>query len=61
MDKLAKSIVIMILGAFVLGLIVIVANPLYRRTALEFWRGSTTNTPIWRANEDYYPEIVPEP
>jgi hypothetical protein len=60
MDRLAKSIVYMLLGAFILGIVVILANPLYRQTAVEFWRGSTTNTPIWHANEDYYPEIVPE-
>ena len=60
MDRLAKSIVYMLLGAFILGIVVILAHPLYRQTAVEFWRGSTTNTPIWHANEDYYPEIVPE-
>ncbi len=60
MDRLAKSIVLMLIGSLTLGVLVVLLNPEYRGTALAFWHGSTTNTPIWQTNQDYYPEIKPE-
>ena len=60
MEKLGKSIAIMLVSAALIGFLVILFNPTYRKTASCILNGQTTNSPIWQSNSDYYPDLVPE-
>ncbi|NCD22708.1 MAG: hypothetical protein EOL90_07200 [Spartobacteria bacterium] len=52
--KLAK-----ILGfALLLGIAVTVFHPAYREAFLALVRGQPTESPIWKSNADYYPDIA---
>ena len=60
MEKLGKSIAIMLASAALIGLLVIMFDPTYRKTALCVLKGESTNSPIWQSNADYYPDLVPK-
>jgi len=60
MDKVGKTIAIMLIAAFAVGIVVILVRPTYRQTAVDIIKGESTNSPIWRSNEGYYPDLVPE-
>ncbi len=60
MEKLGKSIAIMLASAALVGLLVILFNPTYRKSAVCVLKGESTNSPIWQSNSDYYPDLVPK-
>ena len=60
MDKLGKSIAIMLASAALVGILIILFNPTYRKTAACILKGESTNSPIWQTNADYYPDLTPE-
>jgi len=60
MDKLGKSIAIMLASAALVGILIILFNPTYRKTAAEIIKGESTNSPVWQTNVDYYPDLVPK-
>jgi len=60
MEKLGKSIAIMLASAALIGLLVILINPTYRKTAVCVLKSESTNSPIWKSNTDYYPDLVPK-
>ena len=60
MDKVGKTIAIMLIAAFAIGIVVILVKPTYRQTAVDMIKGESTNSPIWQSNTDYYPDLVPE-
>ncbi len=60
MDKLGKTIAIMLASAALVGILIILFNPTYRKTAACILKGESTNSPIWQTNTDYYPDLTPE-
>jgi len=60
MEKLGKSIAIMLASAALIGAFVILFNSDYRKSAVSIIKGNPTNAPIWRSNADYYPDLIPE-
>ncbi len=57
MEKGAVALVRIILGAFALGLLIVVFHPDYRGTVKALWRGEVEQSPIWESNRDYYREV----
>ncbi len=57
MDNVGKTIGLMLAGAVAVGIIIMFFNPQYRKTAGDVWRGESTNSPIWKSNAEYYPDI----
>jgi len=60
MDKLVKTIAIMLASAALVGILIILFNPTYRKTAACILKGESTNSPIWQTNADYYPDLTPK-
>ena len=60
MEKLGKSIAIMLLTAALIGVFVILLNNDYSQTAVCIFHNNTTNSPIWLSNSDYYPDLLPK-
>ena len=52
--KLAKILAF----ALLLGIAVTAFNPAYRQAFLALVRGTPAESPIWKSNLDYYPDIV---
>ena len=52
--KLAKILAF----ALLLGVAVTAFNPAYRQAFLAIVRGQPEESPIWKSNRDYYPDIV---
>jgi len=57
MERGVKVLVRILLGAALLGLVVIILNKDYRDTARFMLRGETELSPIWQSNTDYYREV----
>lgn len=57
MEQGAKSL-LMILGvALLLGAVVIGVNPAYRKALASIWEGVPEESPIWQSNAAYYPDV----
>lgn len=57
MEQGAKSL-LMILGvALLLGAVVIGVNPAYRKALASIWEGRPAESPIWQSNIAYYPDV----
>ena len=52
--KLAKILAF----ALLLGIAVTAFNPAYRQAFLALVRGKPAESPIWKSNLDYYPDIA---
>ena len=52
--KLAKILAF----ALLLGIAVTAFNPAYRQAFLAIARGQPAESPIWKSNAEYYPDIV---
>ena len=52
--KLAKILAF----ALLLGIAVTAINPAYRQAFLAIARGQPAESPIWKSNREYYPNIV---
>ena len=52
--KLAKILAF----ALLLGVVVTAFNPAYRQAFLAMARGTPAESPIWKSNLGYYPDIV---
>ena len=52
--KLAKILAF----ALLLGIAVTAFNPAYRQAFLAIVRGTPAESPIWKSNADYYPDIA---
>ncbi len=57
MEQGAKALLRILLGALVIGAIVVGAHPKYRATAAALWRGHPEKSPIWSSNSAYYSEV----
>ena len=57
MEQGAKSL-LMILGvALLLGAVVIGVNPSYRKALASIWEGRPAESPILQSNAAYYPDV----
>jgi hypothetical protein len=61
MEKGAKAIAYLFLGALLLGLLVVVVHPAYRRSAVSMMRGQPESAPLWESNRTYYESITLTP
>lgn len=57
MERGAKQLVLIVLGAILFGLVVIAVRPEYRGAAAAMWKGRMQDSPVWMSNKDYYPGI----
>lgn len=46
-----------LVGALVIGMVVLVIRPEYRGAVVARWHGRPHDSPIWRSNARYYPAI----
>jgi uncharacterized membrane protein len=57
MERGAKQLVLIVLGAMLFGLAVIALRPEYRAAAAAMWKGRMHESPVWISNKAYYPGI----
>ncbi|MBR6022174.1 MAG: hypothetical protein IK066_07125 [Kiritimatiellae bacterium] len=57
MEQGAKSLLIILCVALVVGAGVIGAKASYREAFKAMWRGEPEASPIWESNAAYYPDI----
>ena len=57
MERGVKVLIRILMGAALLGLLVVVFNSDYRETALAIMRGDVEASPIWQSNAEYYREV----
>jgi hypothetical protein len=58
MEKGAKALAYLLVGALTLGLLVVLAHPAYRASAASLLRGNPEAAPLWQSNADYYPDVL---
>ena len=58
MNNGPKALLIILCAALLLGVLVIAFNPAYRQALLAIARGKPAESPLWKSNLDYYPEIT---
>jgi len=57
MEQGSKTLLIILGTALLLGGLVIGFNPSYRQAFLDIARGKPTESPIWKSNLEYYPDV----
>jgi hypothetical protein len=57
MDKGALMVARILIAGVVLGFLVMIFYPAYRKTAQAIFHGQPESSPIWLANERYYPAV----
>ena len=57
MDKGARALAMLMLVSLALGALVLVLHPSYRKAAVAQARGRPEESPIWRSNAAYYPDV----
>jgi len=57
MEQGSKTLLIILGTALLLGGLVIGLNPSYRQAFLDIARGKPTESPIWKSNIEYYPDV----
>lgn len=57
MDKGALAVARILIAGIVLGFLVMIFYPAYRKTAQAIFRGQPETSPIWLTNERYYPAV----
>lgn len=57
MDKGALMVARILVAGLVMGLLVVIFYPAYRKTAQAIFQGQPESSPIWLTNEKYYPSV----
>ena len=57
MDKGARALAILMLVSLALGALVLLLHPSYRKALGAQIRGHPEESPIWRSNAEYYPDV----
>ena len=57
MEQGARSLLIILAFALVVGAGVIAVHPSYRQAFFSILNGTPDQSPIWQSNADYYPDI----
>lgn len=60
MERGAKTLLFILIGALAVGALVVAVVPAYRLTAVALWRGHVQQSPIWESNRTYYSEVQVE-
>ncbi|NLB65482.1 MAG: hypothetical protein GX803_03315 [Lentisphaerae bacterium] len=58
MEQGAKTLLIILITALLLGTLVVAFNPAYRQAFFALLRDEPAKSPIWRSNRDYYTDIT---
>jgi hypothetical protein len=58
MDQGSKKLAIILGIALLLGAVVVAFSPAYRQAFICIVKGQPDQSPIWKSNIDYYPDIV---
>lgn len=53
----ARTLVKVLLSALLVGILVVIFHPAYRGAMASLWRRTPEDSPVWQANEAYYPEV----
>ena len=62
MEQGAKSLLVILCIALLMGAVVIGVKASYRNAFFAMVRGTPAESPIWQSNADYYPDIqLPPP
>lgn len=57
MERGAQTLIKALLAALVFGGLVLALHPDYRAALRAAWRRTPAESPVWRANETYYPMV----
>lgn len=57
MERGAQALIKALLAALVFGGLVLAFHPDYRGALRAAWRGTPGESPVWKANELYYPMV----
>jgi len=57
MEKGPKMLLIILGVALLLGALIIGFNPSYRQAFVAILNGTPTESPIWKSNIEYYPDV----
>jgi len=57
MEKGSTTLLIILIAALLLGGLVTLLNPMYRRSFAAQLAGKPAEAPIWKSNADYYPDV----
>ena len=57
MERGAQALIKALLAALLFGGLVLGFHPDYRGALKAAWRGANAESPVWRANEIYYPMV----
>ena len=58
MEQGSKTLLIILATALLMGALVVAFNSAYRQAFLALVRGQPTESPIWRSNREYYPDVA---
>ncbi len=57
MEQGSRSLLIILCVALLLGAVVVGVHPAYRKALVSIAKGQPAESPIWKANKDYYPDV----
>lgn len=58
MEQGSRSLLIILCVALALGALVVGINPSYRHAMVAIWKGQPADSPIWKSNAEYYPDVA---
>ena len=58
MEQGSKTLLIILVTALLMGALVVAFNSAYRQAFLALVRGQPAESPIWRSNREYYPDVA---
>ena len=58
MEQGSKTLLIILATALLIGALVVAFNSSYRQAFLSQISGAPAESPIWKSNAEYYPDIV---
>lgn len=58
MEQGSKTLLTILAVALLVGALVVAFNPAYRQALLAIARGEPAESPIWKSNRDYYPDVA---
>ncbi|MBU0676513.1 MAG: hypothetical protein KJ626_00215 [Verrucomicrobia bacterium] len=57
MERGAKAVVVILAVAVILGTLIMIFNPAYRGAFAAHLKSTPEDSPIWKSNTDYYPNV----
>jgi hypothetical protein len=59
MERGAQALIKALIAALIFGGLVLALHPDYRGALRAAWRGASAESPVWAANDVYYPLVGP--